>query len=162
MAEEVILATRASIAIYVDKVVGETAKGEFEYMLREKYVRPFNDFGHMILELDCLMDTLGTPQAYMERRSWVPRRDKGRQRVKDTGRAGKKPLLRYGKKATFVLYVYFRKNATWQGELNWIEEKRFVMFCSTLELLHLLESAAAQVAYRQMGQVESYQAVSRS
>lgn len=46
-----------------------------------------------------------------------------------------------GEKATFVVQVQLRQNATWQGSVEWLEEKKRCHFRSTLELLRLMDSA---------------------
>ena len=42
------------------------------------------------------------------------------------------------KTETFILNIYNRQNATWQG---WVEKKEKQQFRSALELLKLIESA---------------------
>lgn len=46
-----------------------------------------------------------------------------------------------GKKATFLLGVVSRVNASWQGELYWIEEDTLWQFSSDMELMALLDYA---------------------
>lgn len=45
------------------------------------------------------------------------------------------------KTETFILTVYDRKNATWQGSLTWVDKNEKQQFRSALELLKLIESA---------------------
>ena len=160
MAGEMILATKASVIIYVDEVEGGVVRGNFQYMALEEE-RPFSNFGDLILELDCMMDALGEPQSYTERRRWEQPHNRRRRPASRAKALGRKTVQRQGRKATFVLYVNVRRNATWQGELTWIEEKRSVIFRSALELLHLLESAAAGEAYGEMGQIAAFPALTR-
>jgi len=46
-----------------------------------------------------------------------------------------------GEKATFLVNVLYRQNATWQGTVSWVEEDKKVSFRSALELFVLMESA---------------------
>ena len=46
-----------------------------------------------------------------------------------------------GKRATFVISVLFRQNATWQGSIQWLDKKKTQRFRSTLELIQLMDSA---------------------
>lgn len=46
-----------------------------------------------------------------------------------------------GKKATFVIRLLFRENATWQGRICWKETSQTMNFRSFLELLHLMDAA---------------------
>lgn len=44
-------------------------------------------------------------------------------------------------KATFVIKVLFRQNATWQGKIQWVEENKTQNFRSELEMLKLMDDA---------------------
>ena len=46
-----------------------------------------------------------------------------------------------GKKATFVVNVQYRQNATWQGKVMWAEAGKSCNFRSALELLKLIDGA---------------------
>ena len=43
------------------------------------------------------------------------------------------------KTETFILNIYNRQNATWQGSVTWVEKKEKQQFRSALELLKLIE-----------------------
>ena len=45
-----------------------------------------------------------------------------------------------GKRATFVISVLFRQNATWQGTVTWTDGRRTEPFRSALELIRLIDS----------------------
>lgn len=49
-----------------------------------------------------------------------------------------------GEKATFVVQVQFRQNASWQGTISWTEEKKTRRFRSALEMLKLMDEALSQ------------------
>ena len=46
-----------------------------------------------------------------------------------------------GSKATFVVHVQYRQNATWQGNILWAETQQCSSFRSALELLKLIDGA---------------------
>lgn len=46
-----------------------------------------------------------------------------------------------GKRATFLLNIYNRQNATWQGTVTWVDKNEKQQFRSALELIKLIESA---------------------
>ncbi len=50
-------------------------------------------------------------------------------------------LNEVGKKATFVVNVQYRQNATWQGKVLWAETGKSCNFRSALELLKLIDGA---------------------
>lgn len=43
--------------------------------------------------------------------------------------------------ATFLVRVQFRQNATWQGRIHWLENKKYSSFTSVLEMMNLLQKA---------------------
>ena len=51
-----------------------------------------------------------------------------------------------GKKATFVVQVQYRQNATWQGTVTWLEEGKQSHFRSALELIKLMDSALEETS----------------
>ena len=44
-------------------------------------------------------------------------------------------------RATFVVQIQFRENATWQGTVQWVERKQSLSFRSALELIRIMDSA---------------------
>ncbi|HHY63462.1 MAG TPA: hypothetical protein GX501_00290 [Clostridiaceae bacterium] len=44
-------------------------------------------------------------------------------------------------KATFIIKVLFRQNATWQGKIQWVEKNKTQNFRSDLEMLKLMDDA---------------------
>ena len=48
----------------------------------------------------------------------------------------------HGEKATFVVRIQYRQNATWQGQVTWAEKNKTMSFRSALELLKLIDSTA--------------------
>ena len=49
-----------------------------------------------------------------------------------------------GEKATFTIRVQFRQNATWQGTIAWMENKKIQQFRSALEMIKLMDNALAE------------------
>lgn len=89
----------------------------------------------LLLKLEKRMDQgKGHPKAYM-----MPRRfaDGGESCIG----APPTPELSRGEVATFAVRVLFRKNASWQGTVSWLEGKREEHFRSALELIFLMNSA---------------------
>lgn len=48
------------------------------------------------------------------------------------------------KKATFIVQVQFRQNATWQGSIHWNEKNKTQYFRSTLEMIKLMDEALGE------------------
>lgn len=56
---------------------------------------------------------------------------------------------RMGKMATFVVQVLFRRNASWQGTITWLDKKQTQNFRSVLELILLMNSALEGTKFSQ-------------
>ena len=50
-------------------------------------------------------------------------------------------LEKKGDEATFIIYVKYRQNATWQGEVIWADKKKKKCFRSALELIKMIDGA---------------------
>jgi len=50
-------------------------------------------------------------------------------------------LKENGRKATFIVQVQYRQNATWQGSIKWVETDEEKKFRSALELIKIIDSA---------------------
>ena len=44
-------------------------------------------------------------------------------------------------KGTFIIKINKRENATWQGEVTWVEKKETKFFRSALELMKMIDGA---------------------
>ena len=53
--------------------------------------------------------------------------------------AAPKTMLTGG--ASFLIRIQFRQNASWQGTIQWLEEKKTMRFRSVLEMLSLMQEA---------------------
>ena len=49
-------------------------------------------------------------------------------------------------KGTFEVSVKFLRNATWQGQIHWIEKEKEQTFRSVLEMLKLMDEALTELA----------------
>jgi hypothetical protein len=47
-------------------------------------------------------------------------------------------------KTTFIINVLYRQNATWQGNIHWVNQNQTMSFRSTNELIKLMESALSK------------------
>lgn len=99
-----------------------------------------------ILEKSC--DWLNYPQCSVKDRSFYDGSPGAkRQHMRRSGRRGDRVAVmrqekideKYGEKATFVVKIQYRQNATWQGQVTWAEKNRTVNFRSALELLKLID-----------------------
>lgn len=92
----------------------------------------FDSLTKMLLTMDALFDDIGGPE-----RTLAPRG-----LVKDPlwtssaeAKNSERPL------ATFKVDVMFRQNASWQGNVVWLEKKEEAQFRSALELIMIMDGA---------------------
>ncbi|MEG1585172.1 MAG: hypothetical protein RR361_08985 [Anaerovorax sp.] len=105
----------------------------------------FGGVEELLLMVDRVMDDIKFPQSTVDKRLFSKRnvepkkfRKKDREvllsmRKFDT--EGQK-----GEKATFILEVQFRQNASWQGNIRWVEKQETMHFRSALEMIKLMDS----------------------
>lgn len=94
----------------------------------------FNGFIPMLQRMEEMLDSLRFPQRSMEQRTFDTESLRAQPLpMRDTGR--KNPI------AIFKLRVLFRQNASWQGDVVWVDRKAAAQFRSVLELIGILDSA---------------------
>ena len=92
---------------------------------------PFHGVMQLLLRMEALLDQLNFPQSFTANRG-----------MPDTlTTATPSHGMREGAVETFSLRILFRRNASWQGSLTWLEEGKEESFRSVLELLLLMHSA---------------------
>ena len=101
----------------------------------------FNDLNVLLLKMDRLMDRINFPQASTQSRDFFDRRETTERKEAERMRATDDILSQTGEKATFVVNIQYRQNATWQGKVFWAETGKSCNFRSALELLKLIDGA---------------------
>ena len=109
----------------------------------------FKDLPEMVLTVEKIMDRIGCPEASINKRQF--RNDEEIVALSGTEiREAKKAMRQFdtgserGQKATFILQIKFRQNASWQGTVQWVEKKQEINFRSALELIKIIDSACEQ------------------
>lgn len=125
-----------SVTSYTDRVIAGRVYNAF---YDKEFA--FADGLELLKGMDDLFDALAFPGRFEEYRhfpaSVVPAECKSGKRkadiiVNENNREDK---------ATFVIHVQFRRNATWQGTIQWVDQNKRQTFRSTLEMLRLLDEA---------------------
>ncbi len=137
--------TVAQTLICVDTIVNGDFSGRF-YNLYMKRPHRFMSIFHFVSQMEKFFDYLRFPQNSLSQRRFF--------REFKFQSAHRKPLAEvkqymneeifeseHGNRATFLVQVQFRQNATWQGTITWTEQKRTNHFRSTLEMIRLMDSA---------------------
>lgn len=124
--------TAGTFLIYLDRYDGGIPCGQVYHPHTEECLH-FNGLTQLLLSMEQTMDLENLPQSFHSVRSFFPF-SAGFSDAADT-------QPRVGKLATFALQILFRRNASWQGSISWLEGKQRQSFRSVLELITLLNSA---------------------
>ena len=94
-------------------------------------------------EVEQFYDIIGYPQAAMRTRNFIEReREKVPAKEHMTVIYDSQTLMQFrGKLATFLVGVTSRQNASWQGDVVWMEQKIRKHFCSDMELVVFVDEA---------------------
>ena len=135
-----------TLHICVDRLDGNRASGR---VVSRRLAAPmsFPDLGSLLLQLELLLERQNFPQAFQRMRSFtdeVPPHPAGL--LPENAMTAEEVAAARGERATFVLRILTRQNATWQGILEWVEGGRRDRFSSDLEFLKLLERDLRQSA----------------
>lgn len=132
----------------IDEEIAGTLHGRIYYGLKPEGVK-FRDANQIVLILDEIMDYVECPQSTNNLRKLGKEKE-----MFECNMTEKKEALKSmrkfevdsqkGQKATFVLQVKFRQNASWQGTVKWLEKKEILHFRSALEFIKILDSAREQ------------------
>lgn len=108
----------------------------------------FKDLHEMLIIVERIMDTIQCPEATINKRIFKENDEDYFDKSKI--REAKKAMRNFdvnskkGQKATFILQIKFRQNASWQGTIKWVEKKQTLNFRSALELIKIIDSACEQ------------------
>lgn len=103
----------------------------------------FPDSATLIIEMERFYDDIGYPQAAIKTRKFIERKG-GRIHAKEHMAiiSDSQTLMQFrGKLATFLVGVTSRQNASWQGDVVWMEQQIRKHFCSDMELVVFVDDA---------------------
>ena len=132
------------MVICFDKKEEQIGTGRmYHYYSREEI--PFLNEYHLLTLMEEVMEHINYPQSSTTMRNYksegheagAPVKKEKPQKV-----VGQEELMSHkGKLATFVVYIQYRQNATWQGDIVWVEQNTTRSFRSVLEMLKLMDNA---------------------
>ncbi len=93
----------------------------------------FESLLQFLLKMEELLDAMDQPEPPEVKHQFTESAER-----RMDGPPGENPAD--GKCATFAVRVLFRQNASWQGSVTWLDEKREESFRSALELILLISS----------------------
>ena len=134
--------TAAVTTICVDYLVRFEPSGRIIIPCLPRPVQ-FQGYQSIVEIMDRMFDTLNFPQAAFQYRTFKKKKPSGTLEVQEV--MGKmedqKNEDQKGGKATFIVHVQFRQNASWQGTISWAEQKKTQHFRSSFEMLKLMNDA---------------------
>lgn len=103
----------------------------------------FPESATLVIEMERFYDAIGYPQAATKTRKFMEReREKVPAKEHMTVIYDSQTLMQFrGKLATFLVGVTSRQNASWQGDVVWMEQKIRKHFCSDMELVVFVDDA---------------------
>ena len=130
------------MVICFDNRDGQMGTGRmYHYYNREEV--PFLNEYHLLNLMEDVMESINYPQASTAMRNYREKESVNTQAGKEKPEkiVGKEELLAHrGKLSTFVVYIQYRQNATWQGDIIWVEGNVIRSFRSALEMLKLMDN----------------------
>lgn len=105
-------------------------------------VYDFNSEIELLLSIDRLCDSMQFPQASYKSRSFESKYTKTFVRKVESFMDPEiESELKQQGRATFLVHIKFRQNASWQGSITWVEKEKTQNFRSALEMLKLIDEA---------------------
>lgn len=101
----------------------------------------FNSETELLFAVDQLCDSMQFPQASFQSRSFESKYTKTIVRKVENFMESDIETALKQDRATFLVHIKFRQNATWQGSITWVEQEKTQNFRSALEMLKLMEEA---------------------
>ena len=134
------------VNVCVDDIAGGDLSGRMYCCYSREAIR-FSSIIELLRDMENLFDAISFPQASTKTRLFlqtpdteVVRREKPEkvisqaEIVENTGRLG-----------TFVTSVRFRQNATWQGDVFWLEEGCLHKFNDSMEFIRIVDRAVSDL-----------------
>ena len=118
--------------ICVDDYCDGVFKGRFYHATHG--MCSFRSLSQFLLKMETILEEMQEPQSYTSKRTFAS--------MFASGNDAECPAsFRKGALATFEMKVLFRQHSSWQGILDWKDQRAEQSFRSVLELVCLLDSA---------------------
>lgn len=130
------------VLICIDDLYSEELRGRW-YNPYRPAAQEFDNVVSLLGALERFYNTLVYPQSSVALRSLSRTGQRQTIQRKEVKRYMSDEIFKTerGEKATFVVQVQFRQNATWQGTVTWAEKNQTSHFRSALELLKMVDEA---------------------
>lgn len=137
------IVTDVKYNVCIDDFVDDEVIGKFYHCFSDE-PEVFKTSLGMINSLDKVMDMIDYPQKTTKSRIFKAIGLNEANKVKELRKIMSETdvMKNRGEKATFIVEIKYRENATWQGTVKWVEENKEQNFRSALELIKLIDSAS--------------------
>lgn len=128
----------------VNICVDESVEGGLAGRIYHSYAKEpgrFNNIVQLLRFMETFYNQISFPQAAVSLRKFVKNNWETPQKPTEEKMARDMVLEQRGACATFLVYVQYRQNATWQGRLTWMEREKSLEFRSALEMIMLIDNA---------------------
>lgn len=134
------ISPRNLLNICVDSKEDGEIRGRLYHCYKEEPVR-FTSVVELITIAERLFEDIGYPQASTKTRSFEEKKE-AYPLSKLTKVVEQKDLIQHrGEIGTFVTYVQYRQQSTWQGELSWMEQEERYEFYNSLEFIKWIDQS---------------------
>lgn len=125
------------ICVCVDEETGQDLQGRIYHGYCEKEIR-FQTIVEVLDEMERVFEAIRYPQSTVRIRQFVGEQAQT-ENLQIERRMSNECLLTWrGKQATFLIAVDSRRNASWQGQIYWVEKDLLQEFDSEMELLSFI------------------------
>lgn len=133
-----------AIRVCVDEINDSCMRGR-AYCAQLDEVLNFCDINELVLGMEAIFDERGCPEPFQRKRSFIK---KGVIRISPEDRLRKQAIMREkrtipqnnGKLATLLVYVMSRRDNSWQGRVEWVDDGEISVFNSALEFLRIINT----------------------
>ena len=107
----------------------------------------FSGIIELLRDMEKLFDAISFPQASTQTRLFLQNRENDAGRLEKPEKViGQEEIIKNtGLKGTFVTSVRFRQNATWQGEVFWVEQESLHRFNDSMEFIRIIDRAVSGI-----------------
>lgn len=145
---EAIISFLPNYLICVDRYVAGGLEGKIFCGYKDFNSIEFKDLHELTIKIDKIMDLIKCPESTINGREFKDNDEIyfSKREIREAKIAMRKfdTNSEKGQKATFILQIRFRQNASWQGTVKWVEKKKTLNFRSALELIKIIDSACEE------------------
>lgn len=144
MEERLLSKVRVFAPNLINICVDERKQGEISGRLYHCYTPHailFSNVVELLRHAEALYDSIAFPQASTKTRSFGKSDENRRAERPEKVQSQEAFIEERGAIGTFLLFVQARQNATWQGEVYWMEQDKKQYFTNVLDFVKIIDHA---------------------